>query len=69
MKFYEVNLSDCDYRNQTVHVHPDGTHTFPDSVNRAKERQKMGRLIQCFHDPEAPEYVQNWARTHGAHVD
>jgi hypothetical protein len=53
--FYELNLSNCDGLNATVHVWSDGTHELVKGT-----RYAMRKLIPLFRDEEAPGFVRQW---------
>lgn len=53
--FYEVNLSNCDGLNATLHIYSDGTHSLVKG-----SRYAMRKLIPLFRDEEAPGFVKQW---------
>jgi hypothetical protein len=64
MKFYEVNLDNCDGAFADVHVFEDGSHT----VTRASNARKRFRhLLWTFRDDEAPSFVHDWLKAQLGH--
>lgn len=55
LSFYEVNLSNCDGLNATVHVWSDGSHELVKG-----SRYALRKLLPLFHDDEAPSFVRQW---------
>lgn len=49
--FYEVNLSDCDGRNATVHVWSDG------KIEWINGQKAWRRLLKFYNEPNAPKWV------------
>jgi len=60
---YEVILDDCDGARMTIHVFEDGSSSLISGTRKSPSARK--RLLQLWHDPEAPDFVIKWATKHG----